>query len=384
MFIKKVIKRSATLLTTLLLCSNAIADIPEAPSVKAKSYVLMEHNTGKILKELNSDKKLAPASLTKVMTAYVVFDELSRGKLKLTDTVKISKKAWKTTGSKTFVKEGDHVLVEDLVKGMIIQSGNDASVALAEHIAGSIESFSELMNYHAKKIGMNNSYFKNPTGLPSRGHYTTAMDLSILTKAMIDEFPDYYYIYQLKKFTYQNIEQFSRNRLLKEELGFDGLKTGYTREAGYCYIGSSKRGESRVIVTLLGEPSPEQRFEDAKSLVNYGFRFFETHMLLESGKAIKELTTKVKKGETNELFIGTKDDVVIVLARGQVERLQYDVDIIQNAIAPIKKGKTVGVIKINLDGKTLKTMDLVTLNNVNEGTFFKKMKDSIKESFEGE
>jgi len=383
MFTNKAIRKALTMVIAISFFSSAGAEIPDAPTVKAKSYVLMEYDTGKILKELNSDKKLAPASLTKVMTAFVVFDELTRNKLRFTDTVKISKKAWKTTGSKTFVRAGDDVLVEDLVKGMIIHSGNDASVALAEHIAGSVDGFSELMNYHAKKLGMVNSFFKNPTGLPSRGHYTTAMDLSILTRAMIKQFPEFYYIYQLKSFTYAEITQESRNRLLKEDLGFDGLKTGFTNAAGYCYIGSAKRGDTRIIVTLMGEPSPQQRFDDAKTLVNYGFRFFETHMIIESNKAIEELTTKVLKGDLSKVYIGAKEDIVLVLERGQIEKLKYDVELIKTAIAPIKKDLVVGKIKIILDGVVLKETELITLNEVMEGSFFKQIKDSIKESFEG-
>lgn len=381
MFIKKAIIKTMTLALSLSFFTTVSAEIPTAPKVKAKSYVLMEYDTGKVLKELNANKKLAPASLTKVMTAYVVFDELVNGDLKLTDKVKISKKSWKTKGSKTFVKAGDLVLVEDLVKGMIVQSGNDASVALAEHISGSVDEFARLMNYHAKKIGMNDSNFKNPTGLPSRGHYTTAMDLSKLTKAIIDHFPNYYYIYQLKQFTYADITQESRNKLLKEDLGFDGLKTGFTNEAGYCYIGSSKRGDTRMIVTLMGEPSPEQRFKDARALVNYGFRFFETHKILKTHKAISELTTNVTKGVTNEVYVGAKEDVVLVLEKGQSDRIRYEVDMISHAIAPINKDEIVGKIKVVLDNKVLAEVELVTLNSVEEGSWFKQMKDSIKNSF---
>ena len=372
MFIKKIIKKLSIAFIATSLIPSAMAMIPDAPDVKAKSYVLMEYETGKVLKELNPDKKLAPASLTKVMTAYVVFNELKTKNLKMTDTVRISKKSWKTMGSKTYVKVGDDVLVEDLVKGMIIHSGNDASVALAEHIAGNVEGFSTLMNYQAKQLGMNNSHFKNPTGLPMSGHYTTAMDLSILTRAMIKNFPEYYYIYQLQSFTYADITQSSRNRLLKEDLGFDGLKTGFTNKAGYCYIGSSKRGESRLIVTLMGEPSPKQRFEDAKSLVNYGFRFFETHLILQANKGIKELTTNVEDGKTENLYIGAKDDVMVVLEKGQMEKIKYDASLIEKGIAPIKEGMSVGKIKVMLDDKIIAESELITLNKIDEATFFEK------------
>lgn len=375
MFITKKIKKCIILNILLCIPSLTFANIPDAPSVKAKSYVLMDYDTGDILDELNPDTILPPASLTKVMTAYVVFNELERDNLKLTDTVRISKKAWKTSGSKTFIKEGDDVLVEDLIKGMIIHSGNDASVALAEHIAGSVERFSELMNYEAKNLKMENSHFENPTGLPIKNHYTTARDLSILTRAMIQKFPKYYYIYQLKQFTYADITQQSRNRLLKEDLGFDGLKTGYTNAAGYCYIGSAKRDDRRLIVTLMGEPSPEQRFEDAKSLVNFGFRFYEKHTVLEKNKAIEELTTQVYNGVTDNLYIGTNKDVVLVLERGQINKIKYDVDLIKVAKAPIESNQKVGTIKVMLNDTVLETVDLINLNEIKEGSWVKKIKD---------
>lgn len=366
---------------SLILSNQAFAEIPPPPEVKAKSYVLMEFETGKILNEVEADKELAPASLTKVMTAYVVFDELSSGRLRFEDKVKISKKAWETSGSRTFVKEGTQVTVEDLIKGTIIQSGNDAATALAEHISGSVEQFSTLMNYHAKKIGMKNSHFKNPTGLPENGHYTTARDLATLTKAIIEDFPDYYYIYQMKQFTYNDITQHSRNKLLKEDLGFDGLKTGYTRKAGYCYIGSSLRGDTRMIVTLLGEPNSNQRFEDAKKLVNYGFRFYETHEIISKNVAIPELATPVTYGETDVLHVGANESITTVLEEGQFEKVRYEIDLIEKAIAPIRIGSKVGTISVFVEDEKVGTVDLVALNGINEGSLMKKLKDSVMEYF---
>lgn len=374
---KRIRKVFIPLIVSVGLSFNAFAKIPEVPAVKAKSYVLMEHETGKILNELNADKKLAPASLTKVMTAYVVFDELDSGRLSLEDSVKISKKAWKTDGSRTFVREGTLVKVDDLIKGTIVQSGNDAATALAEHISGSTKEFSVLMNYHADKIGMKNSKFRNPTGLPQRDHYSTARDLALLTKAMIDKFPDYYYIYQMKKFTYADITQNSRNRLLKEDLGFDGLKTGYTVNAGYCYIGAAKRGDTRMIVTLLNEPSPAQRFEDAKKLVNYGFRFYETHQILEANQPISQLTTDVVFGESNLLRVGAKGDLVVVLEKEQYEKISYKVNLISKATAPIEAGTVVGEISVMLEEEALGTVDLVALDTINEGGMIKQFKDKI-------
>lgn len=369
-------------LLSLMLSGHVLADIPPAPKVEAKSYVLMEFETGKILNNIDENKKLAPASLTKVMTAYVVFDELKSGRLKFEDSVKISKKAWKTPGSKTFVREGTQVLVEDLIKGTIVQSGNDAATALAEHISGDVDQFAVLMNFHAKKLGMESSMFKNPTGLPERGHYTTAKDLALLTRAMIEDFPEYYYIYQMKKFTYADIPQNTRNRLLKEDLGFDGLKTGYTKNAGYCYIGSALRGDTRMIVTILGEPSVEQRFEDAKKLVNYGFRFYETHEILTESISIPELETKVVSGETNTLYVGANKDLVSVLKVGQVDKVRYEINLIEEATAPIAAGTVVGKIGVFVEEEYLGEADLIALNSVKEGSVMKKLKDLILEKFQ--
>lgn len=375
---KKIIKNIlAPLLCSIMFTFQVSATIPEAPSVKAKSYALMEYRTGKILNELDADKQLAPASLTKIMTAYVVFDELKSGRLKMEDKVKITKKAWKMKGSRTFIKEGKLVLVEDLIKGTIIQSGNDAATALAEHISGSTDEFAVLMNFHAKKLLMKNSNFKNPTGLPKKGHYSSARDLALLTRAIIQDFPDYYYIYQMKKFTYAKIPQDNRNRLLKEDLGFDGLKTGYTKNDGYCYVGSSLRGETRMIVTLLGEPSVKQRFSDAKKLVNYGFRFYETHQILTKEESISELTTKIFKGETDFAQVGAKEDLVVVLKRDEIELIKYKVNMYEKITAPISFGAVVGSIEVLLNEKSIGKIDLIVLEEINEGSFFKQMKDSL-------
>lgn len=366
---------------SLVVSTQIQAEIPSVPDVDAKSFVLMEYETGTILNSENADKKLAPASLTKVMTAFVVFDELKNNRLDVNDEVKISKKAWETEGSRTFVKEGNRIKVDTLIKGMIVQSGNDASVALAEHISGTTDQFATLMNYHAKKLGMKNTNFKNPTGLKDRGHYTTAKDLAILTRSIISNFPEYYYIYQLKQFTHADIMQKSRNRLLFEDLGFDGLKTGYTKEAGYCYIGSSKRGETRMIVTLLGEPNPTKRFEDAKKLVNYGFRFYETHRLIESNVAIKELTTLVIEGQTDLLYVGAKNDILLVLEKGQFDKLKYNVNIIEKAIAPIDSNEVIGEMEILLNDEIIAKTELISLNSVIEGVWHKKLKDLLLSYF---
>lgn len=368
-------------LLSVLISNYASAKIPAVPDVTAKSYVLMEYSTGTILEKRDELKKLEPASLTKVMTAYVVFDELKNKRISLEDQVKISVKAWNTKGSRTYVKEGTYVSVEDLVKGMIVQSGNDASVALAEHIAGTTSEFSKLMNYHAKKIGMKNSFFKNPTGLSERGHYTTALDLSLLAQAIIRDFPEYYYIYSMKKFTYNNIPQSNRNRLLFDDSGFDGMKTGFTNNAGYCYIGTAKRGDTRMIIVLLDDNSPKTRFESALKLVNYGFRFYETHAILKANTPIKELNTPVINGEIDTLLIGAKEDINLVLESGNFNDLEYKVNLIERAIAPIKANEKVGDIKVFLNGNLLGESDLISLNSVEKGSFSKIVKDYVRSYF---
>ena len=281
--------------------------IPKAPAIAAKSYILIDHNSNKILAQNNADEPMAPASITKVMTAYVIFSELEEGNIKLDDMVTVSKKAWKTQGSRMFIKVNSKVSVQDLLQGMIIQSGNDASVALAEHIAGSEDTFAALMNQHAKELGMTNTHFLNSTGLPDPEHKTSAKDLAILANALIKRFPEYYKWYSTREFTYNKITQPNRNKLLWRDNSVDGMKTGFTEDAGYCLLSSAKRNNMRLVSVVLGTKSTGARAQESQKLLNYGFRFYESHVIYPVGKALKNI--RIYKGAHEQLPVGVAKDI---------------------------------------------------------------------------
>ena len=269
--------------------SLAATPVPKAPAVGAKGYLLEDFHSGQSIAEKNADQPMEPASITKLMTAYVVFTEIRNGSLGLSDKVRISEKAWRTEGSRMFVEVNTQVSVAELLKGMIIQSGNDATVALAEQIAGTEDSFAALMNHHAKELGMTKSNFVNSTGLPHKDHYTTARDIARISRAMIEEFPEYYQWYSEREFTYNEITQYNRNKLLWRDESVDGLKTGHTESAGYCLVTSAERDGMRLISVVLGTKSEEARADATQSLLNYGFRFFETHKLYDADNKLLSL-----------------------------------------------------------------------------------------------
>lgn len=347
--------------------------------INSESYIVVEYLTGDVLIEKDANKKLPPASLTKIMTAYVVFKELKKGTLKLDDKVKISEKAWKTKGSRTFLEVNSYVKIEDLIKGLIIQSGNDAAVALAEHISGSEKDFSTLMNYYAQELGMKNTNFKNASGLPSENHYSSAYDLSLLTSSLIKEFPDYYNIYSFEQFTYNDITQKSRNRLLDKNSDFDGVKTGFTNNAGYCFVGSARRGDRRLISVVLNSKTPQDRFEDTKKLMNNAFLYYELHNLFERNEYIPQLTTNVYKGNKNYLRVGVEEDILLSLKKNSFDNIKFKIDIYEKVIAPVNEGDFVGKIKIinNLE-EVLVEKNLVALDTVKQGSFFKRTLDFFK------
>lgn len=362
----------------LLVSCYSFADESELNKINSKSYILMDYETGQVLSKERSDERLAPASLTKVMTAYVVFDKLKKGELSLNDEVLVSKKAWKTGGSKTFIEVGKKVSVEDLVKGMIIQSGNDAATALSEHIASTEEDFAILMNEYAKDLGMDNSHFLNVTGLPKDGHYSTAEDLAILSREMIKNFPEYYKYYSMKDFTYNNIFQKTRNRLLFTDKEVDGLKTGFTNKAGYCYISSAVRNDRRLITVVLGADKPVKRFDDAKILFAHGFRNFDTHRVIVKNEVIKQLDTQVMKGERDTIRVGAENDVIFVTERGNKEDIIVEVSMNEIVIAPIKEGEVLGTMIIKRNNEILSEVNVIALENINSGDFFKVFRDSLK------
>ncbi len=348
---------------------------PKSPSIDANSYILMDFNSETLLAELDINKRVEPASITKMMTAFVVFSELKSGNLLLTDKVTVSEKAWRTGGSKMFIEVNKEIAVNDLIKGMIIQSGNDACVALSEHIAGSEETFADLMNQHAKKLGMNNSNFVNATGLPEEDHYITAKDAAILAKAIIVQFPKYFELFSEKEFTFNKITQHNRNTLLWRDPSVDGFKTGHTQAAGYCLVSTAKRNGMRLIAVVMGTKSKKARADESQKLFNYGFRFFETNLLYKGGE--KRVNIEVWKGEGEDVDLGLVNDLYVTIPRGQYKNLQAKVDMPNYINAPIDSLQEIGKLNIQLDNKTVVQKPLVALQAVQKGGWWTRTTDSM-------
>jgi D-alanyl-D-alanine carboxypeptidase (penicillin-binding protein 5/6) len=354
--------------------------VPGAPSLAAKGYILQDFQSGFVMAQKDADTRLEPASLTKLMTAYTIFHELRSGKLQLSDEVRISRKAWRTPGSRMFVLVDTDVTVEELLKGMIIQSGNDASVALAEHVAGSEETFALIMNEHARNLGMTSTRFANATGLPHPEHYSTARDLAQLTRALIREFPQYYRWYSEKTYTYNNIQQYNRNRLLWTDDSVDGVKTGHTDAAGYCLVSSAQRGDMRLLAVVLGTDSEDARAQESLKLLNYGFRFFETRLLYSAAEPLK--TMRVWKGESDMLPLGITDELYVTLPRGHYDKLKASVTVERVIEAPAEKGQRFGTINLRMGEETIAERPLVALQDVSEGGLWRKMVDGLMLMFE--
>ncbi len=348
---------------------------PNPPTLDASSYLLMDFNSETLLVQRDVNKKVEPASITKMMTAYVVFTELKSGNLNMQDLVSVSEKAWRTGGSKMFIEVNKKIKVEDLIKGMVIQSGNDACVALAEHIAGSEETFASLMNQHAKKIGMENSNFINATGLPADGHFITALDAAKLAKAIIVKFPNQFSVFSEKEFTFNNITQHNRNSLLWRDPSVDGFKTGHTEAAGYCLVASAKRNNMRLISVVMGTKSKKSRADESQKLINYGFRFFETNLLYKANE--KRVNLEIWKGSQEEVDLGLAQDLYITIPRGQYKNLQAKVDMPSYSLAPVTLGKTLGKLNISLNGNLVTSRNLVALKPVSEGGWWTRSTDSI-------
>ena len=347
--------------------------IPEAPSIAAKAYILMDHNSGIILSANNENEKRSPASLTKLMTSYVVFKRLTEEFITLDDEVKISEKAWRTGGSKSFIEVGKMIKLEDLLKGMIIQSGNDASVALAEHVAGSEGTFVLFMNDYAQQIGMENTRFENASGLPHDDQYTTAKDMALLSSAIIRDFPVYYEWYSQKEFTYNNITQTNRNKLLFTDSTVDGLKTGWTQKAGYCLVTSANRVDMRLISVVLGSDSPAIRTSETEKLLDYGFRFFETQSVNDISHQVR-----VYKSEKANIKVGVADSSFLTLPRNQFRYTTQTINLNQDLIAPISQGEQVGELVVSFNDQNIATLPLIALENAAEAGFISKMIDTIK------
>ena len=353
---------------------NVEISTPPAPTIAASAYILKDFHTGKVLAENNADTRLAPASLTKIMTVYVIFNELANGHLHLDDTVTISERAWKTEGSRMFVELGNQVKIEDLLKGVIIQSGNDASVALAEHVGGNEETFAEMMNQHALRLGMINTHFKNSDGLPGPDHYTTARDLALLTSALIKEFPEYYRWFSQKEFTFNKITQQNRNKLLSRDESVDGVKTGFTDDAGYCLVASALREDMRLISVVLGAKDANARANENQTLINYGFRFFESHRLYEGKKSLNE--ARVWKGANKTVSLGVAEDIYVTVPRRLYKDLKAVVVVDKKITAPIVEGAKLGSVKVTLNNEVLEEKDLLALQSVEQGNIFQRLSES--------
>ena len=369
---------AVVLLTPYL--GHANPPVPAAPELGARSYLMLDHNSGKILAAKNENERLDPASITKLMTAYVTFRALRSGQIALQDKVLISEKAWRTAGSRMFIEVDTRVAVEDLLQGMIIQSGNDASVALAEHLAGTEAAFAQLMNQYASELGMRDTSYRNSTGLPADDHYTSAVDITRLATTIIREFPEYYRWYSQREFTYNDILQKNRNTLLWRDPSVDGMKTGMTDGAGYCLVSSAERDGMRLIAVILGTKSNLARANDSQALLNYGFRFFETRLVYEAGGSVTE--ARVWKGDSRNADVGLKNDLYVTIPRGSYDQLRAQIELPSQVIAPVTPRTQMGTVRINLDQEIVAEANLFALNTINEGTIWQVAKDSILLWFE--
>ncbi|MEK9976881.1 MAG: D-alanyl-D-alanine carboxypeptidase family protein [Gammaproteobacteria bacterium] len=349
--------------------------IPPAPNLNVKSYVLLDFDSNMILASSNGDLTLPPASITKMMTAYLAFTELKEKNISMNEDILVSEKAWKTGGSKMFIEVGKKIKVKDILQGVITVSGNDASVALAEHISGDEKTFATYMNQMAQNIGLENTNYTNATGLPSDSLYTTAEDIAKLSRSLIIEFPDLYKMYSTKSFKFNDIKQYSRNKLLFIDDNVDGIKTGFTKAAGYCLASSAKRGSRRLIAVVMGAPTPDVRIQASRTLLEYGFRFFETHTLFKSNTAIS--TARVFAGEETELKFGLMKDATVTIPRRQKKKLKYEYIIDRQLTAPVKKNEIIGFMNITLDGEVIKTYKLSALENINQGSLYRRTIDSL-------
>lgn len=360
----------------LLTVSAWAAPIPEAPQLPVRGYILMDFQSAQVLAEINGDERLEPASITKLMTAYILYQALRDGTVKLTDQVKISEKAWRMEGSRMFIEVDTMVSVEDLLMGMVVQSGNDATVALAEHVAGSEEAFATLMNQQANRLGLADSRFVNSTGLPDPNHYTTVRDIATLVRALIEEFPDQYERYAIKEYTFNDIKQYNRNRLLWQDETVDGVKTGHTQSAGFCLVASARRDDRRLISVVLGADTERARFSASQALLNYGFRFFETHRLYAANRALTEV--RIWKGATDTLPLGLVEDLYVAIPKGSYEAMQASMTVNTAVQAPAKKGAPYGTVTVALDDNIMAERPLVALRDVEQAGFFGRMVDQMR------
>mgnify|MGYP002382007879 CR=1 FL=1 len=375
--------------SVLLLSTSAFADgplIPAPPTIGAPAYLLMDATSGSVLLEQNADVQRPPASLTKMMTSYIAVGDVEKGKLKETDLVHVSEDAWRrggavTEGSTMFLEVNSNVSVIDLLRGVIIQSGNDASIALAEHIAGSEPAFADIMNQQAKQLGMINTHYENATGLPGDNHKTTARDLAILARAVINDHPAHYPLYAERWFNYKGHNQPNRNRLLFRDSTVDGLKTGHTQEAGYCLVASAKRNDMRLITVVLGSASEETRAVESQNLLAYGFRYFEGANIFHKTQELA--STRVWKGKANKISLGVGKDVAVTIQKGGKDRLTVQTTVANPIIAPVSPGQELGQVVVSLDGKEVYKGPLVAMTGIEQAGFFGRVWDALMMLFAG-
>ena len=374
-----IIKSSISLVLFFFLSHVSLAAGVSAPEIKASSYLLVDFHSGVELAEKNSDSQIEPASITKLMTAYVIYKELVNGTITEKDNVLISEKAWKMEGSRMFVEAGKKVALSRMLKGLIVQSGNDAAVALAEHISGSEAAFVSKMNEQAKALDMNSTQFQNATGWPAENHYTTARDIVKLTRAVISDFPEYYKLHAMKEYTYNGIKQYNRNKLLWRDDTVDGVKTGHTESAGYCLVSSALRNDMRLISVILGAENEKARADYSQELLEFGFRLFETHKLYDKGSVLAD--ARVWKGVENTVPAGIVEDFYVTVQKGHYKQLKGLMELNTSLDAPVKRGDVVGTAIIKDGDEIVHEVTLLALDAVDAGGFWTKVTDSVKKLF---
>jgi len=375
---KKILRNTIVFFLFWIVSANA-EDLPTAPNINVDSFLLVDFYSGAELAAKNQDKRIEPASITKLMTAYVIYDELKKGNITLKDKVLISEKAWKMEGSRMFVEAGKKVPIKRMLSGLIIQSGNDAAIAIAEHIAGSEAAFVVRMNEQAKAMGLNSTHYTNVTGWPGANHYTTARDIVTLTRALIKDYPEHYKLHSVKEYSYNGIKQYNRNKLLWRDKTVDGVKTGHTDSAGYCLVASSLRGEMRLISVVLGAKDEKTRADYSQELLDFGFRFFETHKLYDGGSVLAE--SRIWKGIKNTVPVGILKDMYVTVQKGHYKQLKGFMELNRTIDAPVKRGDVVGTAIIKDGDIIVKEESLLALDAVDAGGFWSKVTDSVKKLF---
>ena len=364
-------------LSTLSIAAKT--EFPSGPDLNLNSYLLVDFHSGVELAKKNPDVRVEPASITKLMTAFIIYQELEKGNISLKDKVLISKKAWKMEGSRMFVEAGKKVPLNRMMHGLIIQSGNDAAIALAEHVAGNVTAFVEKMNQQARILGMKSTHFVNVTGWPDKDHYSTPRDIVILTRTLINKYPEHYKLYSKKEYSYNGIKQYNRNKLLWRDKTVDGVKTGHTKSAGYCLVASAKRNTMRLISVVLGAKDDKSRSDYSQELIEYGFRLFETHKLYDAGSVLSE--ARIWKGKQSTVPVGILDDFYVTVEKGHYKNLKGLMELNNKLDAPIKRGDVVGTAIIKDGDNTVIEVPLLALDNVDKGGFWSGITDSVKKLF---